>query len=413
MIPSLAESKSLDTSVCRTIVYRAASLGLGGLRPRVLLSVALAALCAVATLAQSPVPEGPPAIPGTRNPNRPVSQHPQPAAKQLPSLAEVPANTPVATVKGVCKPTEKAESKDCKTVYTRAEMDRIVGQLAPHAPQASPQQIAIDYVRMLAAATLADERKLQDNPAVAKEMEGQDRLGSMQVLARAFYKQVEEEAGNPTTAEMQQYYTDHPLQFEEGELWRLSIPKSAISRGGRSMDSAKFKAVIDGLHGQAVAGFDFDQIQLQAYKDLGINQVPPPTRLTAVWRSNLSPDEANVFNLQPGEVSPVIDSYTSLVILKLISKQTAPFDSVMPEIRSELKPALLKREIQNATKNISAEFNLKYVGLSTQPVLFPLSGSALALSPSATSREARKRPSSRRHLPVAPSPTPPQPQANP
>jgi hypothetical protein len=130
-------------------------------------------------------------------------------------------------------------------------------------------------------------------------------------------------------------------------------------------------------------------------------------------RSSMPSDQAEVFNLQPGEITPVIDSYTNLVILKLVSKHTASFDSVTPEIRSGLKPALLKREIQSASENVSAEFNLQYLGMSAQPELFPLSGNALALSEARTSPRARNRTLSQRRMPEAPGRTPPQLQSNP
>jgi hypothetical protein len=183
-------------------------------------------------------------------------------------------------------------------------------------------------------------------------------------------------------------------------------------RGAKPGHPAMVKAVMDGLQRQAVAGFDFDQIQLQAYKDLGFNRVPPPTRLTAVRRSSLPQDQAAVFDLQPGEVSPVIETYTNLVILKLVSKQVAPLDSVITEIRSDLKPSLLQREIQSASKSVGAEFDLTYLGMSAQPVLFPLTGNTLIFSQLATSSDARKRASSRPHTPP-PGPTPLPPQSNP
>lgn len=380
---------------------------------RNLILIAALLACAVPAPAQTPAQGGAAATAGSRRPNRPAPPQRQPSEEQLASLAEVPSNTPVVTLKGICNAAKHPESDDCKTVFTRAEMDRIVSTMTPGAPNASPRQIVIDHVRMLAAAALAQDRKLENNPAVAKELEGQDRLGGMRVLARAFYKQIEDDAGNPSMAEMQQYYAEHSAEFEEGEVWRLSLPKIAVSNGGRRIDPATLLAVMDGLHRQAVAGFNFDQIQLQAYKDLGLTQAPPPTMLTAARRSNLSPDEAKVFDLQPGDVSPVIESYTGLVILKLVSKRTAPLDSVIPEIRSDLKPFLFKREIENASKNIAAEFNLAYLGISKQPVLFPFTGDTLMFSEAANFPDARKRTTSRRRLPASPARTPLQPQSSP
>jgi PPIC-type PPIASE domain len=411
MIPCLKELEWPNSSVYKSKWPFALSLGPRVLMRRALLNAALA-LCAVPALAQAPVPGGPAPNPPATSPNLQAHQRRTPAPSQLPSLAEVPATAPVVTVNAFCKTADKTENKDCKTVLLRSEMDRIVVLLAPSAPLASPQQIAVSYVRVLAAAELANERNLENDPAVAKDLAGLEGFARQVVLAKAFYKQVEQQAANPTVAEMQQYYAAHQQQFEEGEVWRLSVPKSSVSRDGGRIDPAELKAVMDGLHRQAVLGYDFDQIQLQAYKDLNIAQIPPTTRLTAASRSSMPPDQAQVFDLQPGEISEVIDSYTSVVILKLVSKRSTPFDSVEPEIRTELKHAVMQKELQEASTRVTAEFNLKYIGMPSQPSLFPPSGSLPLFSPSPVPTVRRKRPSAHPQTPTAPAPPPSQPQPN-
>jgi PPIC-type PPIASE domain len=379
----------------------------GLIRRALLITVAM--LGAVPALAQTAVPNEPAANPPVMSPNPQGHQHRTAAPGQLPSLAEVPASASVVTVNGPCKTAGKT---DCKTVLLRSDMDRIVELLSPSAPHESPQQIAVNYVRILAAAELADERNLENEPAVGKELLGLQGFARLRVLANEFYKLVEQQAADPTAAEMQQFYAAHQQQFEEGQVWRLSVPKSVARSGGR-IGPAELKAVMDGLHRQAALGYDFDQIQLQAYKDLHIDQIPPTTRLTAARRSSMPPDQAQIFDLQPGEISEVIDSYTSLVILKLISKRTIPLDSVEPEIRSELKHALMLKELQEASKRVTAEFNLNYIGMSGQPSLFPPSGNLLLFSPSPAPAVRRKRPSAHAQTPTAPALPPLPPQPNP
>jgi hypothetical protein len=347
------------------------------------------------------------------NSNRQALRHTTKTAEPPPTPVDLPPNTRVVTLKGVCDPAKKSEIQGCQTVFTREQMDRIVAQVAPMTPEGFRPQVAIKYVRTLAAAKLADDRRLGNNPTVAAELEKQTQFGRMQVLAKAFYRQMEELAENPTIAELQQYYAEHRSEFEEGEVWRLSIPKSVFSSKGARLDPAMVKAEVDGLRARAALGYDFDQLQVQAYTDLDIKQTPPPTRLTMARRSSMPSDQAEVFDLQPGEVTPVIDSFTNMVILKLVSKHTASFDSVTPEIRSRLKPVLQKREIQSASENVSAEFNLQYLGMSVQPELFSFSGNALALSEARTPPRARNRTLSQRRMPQAPGRTPAQLQANP
>jgi hypothetical protein len=380
---------------------------------RVLLTATLFA-CAIPLSGQNPGGIESVTNSAAMNSNRRTLRHTTKPAEQPPTPVDLPSNTLVVTLKGVCDPAKKSEIQGCQTVFTRQQMDRIVALVAPMTPEAFRPQVAVKYVRMLAAAKLADDSGLANNPTVAAELEKQTQLGRTQVLAKAFYRQMQEHAENPTIAELQQYYAEHKSEFEEGEVWRLSIPKSVLSsKGGGRSDPALVKAELEALRTRAALGYDFDQLQVQAYTDLGIKQTPPMTRLTMARRSSMPSDQAVVFDLQPGEITPVIDSYTNLMILKLVSKHTASFDSVTPEIRSSLKPALLKRQIQSASENVSAEFNLQYLGMSAQPELFSLSGNALALSEPRTSPRARNRTLSQRRAPEAPGRTPSQSQANP
>jgi len=369
----------------------------------VLLSTAFLA-CAISASAQNPSGTGSVTNAASMNMNRQMVRRPAKAAEQPPTPVDLPPDTPVVTLKGVCDPAEKSESQDCKTVYTRQQIDKIVAQMAPSTPQALRPQVAIKYVRMLAAAKLAEERKLENNPTVAAQLEKQTRLGRMQVLAKAFYRQIEEAAENPTMTELQQYYAEHLSQFEEGEVLRLSIPKSVFSPRSGRLDPAMGRAEVDSLRARAALGFDFDQLQVQAYADLDIKQTPPTTRLTMARRSSMPPDQSAVFDLQPGEVTPVIDSYTNLVILKLVSKRKATFESVSPEIRADLKQTRLQQEIQNACKSVTADFNLQYLGMSVQPPLFTL-GDRQSFAQAAVRSDSRKRTTSRRRLAASPTST--------
>jgi len=293
-------------------------------------------------------------------------------------------------------------------------MDQIVAQLAERSPQASHKQIAINYVRILAASQLAEDRKLEKTPAVAAELLNQRGFGRIEVLAKAFYRQIEEAAANAPMAELEQYYANHPSEFEEGQVLRLSFPESGHLSNGTRLNRAIVKTEADGVRNLAAAGYDFDQLQAQVYDDFGITQPPSPTRLTMARRNSMPEDQAKVFDLQPGEVTPVIESYTSLVILKLVSKRIATFESVLPEIRDSLKQERLKQEIDAAYKSVSAEFNLQYLGQSAQPALFVLQG-VPSLAGAAAPPDQRKRAPSHRRMATNTSPTtvPPQQQWRP
>ena len=136
--------------------------------------------------------------------------------------------------------------------------------------------------------------------------------------------------------------------------------RSIARTSGQPLDASAIKAKADELRERAAAGEDFDQLQREAYKDLGINVTPPPTKLNMVRRTSLPQDEAKVFDFNVGELSPVLESGGALVILKLESKQSIPIESAGPEIKSILQRDRLQHELQSATNNVKAQFNLKY-----------------------------------------------------
>ena len=99
-------------------------------------------------------------------------------------------------------------------------------------PPLRASQSAIKYAPFLAASGVAQREHLEEEPVVANELEAQMKLARMQVLANTLYHQMEAQAEN-------------------------------------------------------VAGGNFDQLQREAYENLGINIAPPPTKLNMVRRTSL------------------------------------------------------------------------------------------------------------------------------
>src|SRR6266576_2457259 len=358
-----------ETSICpgfsegQTKSYLALSRGTGGLMRCVLLNAALLA-CVTPAIAQNSSSNQTAANPATTKTNRRVVGSPTQTVKEAPTAVELPAETPVVTIKGVCDPGKKSESQDCKTVITRGQMDQIAQRIAPGTPPASHQQMG-------------------------------------------------EAAANATDNQLRQYYAEHPSEFEEVEVLQLSLPTSGNSRKGMRLDRAMLKTEADGLHSRAVSGYDFDQLQVQAYADLGITQPPPPTRLTIARRNSMPEDQAQVFDLQPGEITPVIESYTKLVFLTLVAKHTVTFESVLPDIKAAVKQKRLEQEIEKASKSVTADFNLEYLGMHAQPALFTLHGDMKSLANAATPDQRSRV--SRRPMATntAPATVPPKTQAHP
>jgi hypothetical protein len=302
---------------------------------------------------------------------------------------DVPPNAPVVTLEGVCDRSQKnASVKDCKTVITRAQMDALINVLQPDASPMARRQFAITYARLIAASDIAEQRHLDVSPAVVKELQVQLKLARMQVLTESLLQAIQRQTEDIPDTEIQKYYTEHQGYFEQAGLQRVYVPKSAATESGQPLDSAAVKARADELHARAAAGEEFDMLQQEAYKSLGIKATPPPTRLGLMPRSKLSPDEAKVFDLAPGDVTQVLESQDALIILKLESKQTISVESARPEIEALLLHDRMQDGLREATKSVKAQFNLKYLESQTAPELFPPS----LMSPASGRRGITARP---------------------
>jgi hypothetical protein len=351
---------------------------------RTVLLCAVVLICAESGLAQST----PQAIPA-QNPGANLSRYrmakrgTRRGGKPVRSTADLPPSTPVVTLDGVCDRTQKAAlTSACRTVITRAQMDSLISTLEPDAPATASRQFSINYARLLAASDLAEQRHLDSDPEVARELQVQLKLARMEVLADSLLREIRKQTEAIPGSEIQKYYTEHQDYFEQAELQRVYLPKSAPD-SGQPLDSEVVKSKAEELQTRAVAGEDFEQLQQEAYKDLGIKGTLPPTKLGFMPRSKFTPDDAKlVFEMQPGGVSPLLDSEGAILILRLEAKKTVSMEDARTEIETVLMHDRLDQELRDATKSVKAQFNLKYLDLQTAPDLFPPS----ILTPGAVKR---------------------------
>ena len=294
------------------------------------------------------------------------------AAVRAGARASVVSETPVVALAGVCEPSQKTKgARGCKTVVTRAEVDDLIGVLEPSASPAARRQFAINYGRLVAAAGEAERRNLEKDPALAKQIKIQQKLVRMQWLANTLYRQMETQANNVPAADIEKYYAEHQEDFAQGELRRLYVPKTIAALSGQSSDVAILRAKADDVRARAAAGEDFDALQLEIFKDLGIKTATPPTKLSLMSRMKLPVAERPVFELDPGQVTAVIDAPSAFLVSKLESKSTIPLESARAEIVTILQRDRQRQEIKEVAENGKTEFNLKYLGLASAPDFLP------------------------------------------
>jgi hypothetical protein len=312
-----------------------------------------------------------------------------------------PPETTVLKVKGVCDRTAKgAESKTCETEVKRTEIDAIINVLEPKATSAARRQLAINYARLVAAAEEAERQHLENDPEVKTQLAVFERLVQLQVLANKMYQQMQARANTVPGPEIAKYYAEHGTDFDQGEVRMFSLPKSIVSPGAREQELGVLKAKAEELRKRAAAGEDFDQLQQEAYKELGINTPLPSTQISPARRASLTVEERAVFDLEAGQVTPVMELPSAFIVMKLVTKQRIPLETASTQIVSTLQQERLKEEMWNATESGKPEFNLKYFELSAAPDIYPPPQvTGLPAGQSAPVTFAQRSPSTRRPTP--------------
>lgn len=321
----------------------------------------------------------------------PQNETPASAAPQTPApagaptsapaqpAAEVPPDTPVITINGLCEnpPSDKAAAADCKTVITRAEFEKLLDAIQPNMPARVRRQFATNYARALVMSQKAQQMGLDKGPDFEERMQ----LAKIQVLSQAFNKAVQDKAAQISDKEIEDYYNGNKAKFEQADLDRIYIPKTqqpvaSPAKAGAAAPAkppanseVTMKAEADKLHTRAAAGEDFAKLQADAYQVAGIKATAPNAGMTKVRRTTLPPNQVAVMDSKPGDVSDVIADQNGYYIYKMKSKDVLPLDQVREEIKGTLRSERIQAEMKAVQENSNPVLNDNYFAPMVPPTL--------------------------------------------
>jgi hypothetical protein len=329
-------------------------------------ALAASAFCQTGTVAGSST-----AMPRTRSAARPAAR---PTATRF--KPDIPVSSPIFTLDGVCPAQQSGTTKapsECKTVITRGQLEALIASIDPEASPKAQQQFALTYARLLAATKLAEQRHLDKDPKITREIQLQQTMVRMQVLTDYLLQNLQQKAEHIADAEITAYYKANIARFEQAALERVLIPLDGATESGKPLDAAAAKAEMENLRQQIDKGDDFEFLQSKAYKDLGLKGPAPATSISVVRHQGMSPEETKAFDMSAGETTSVFENQGVLLMLRFVSKRTLTLNEVRPQIEATLALQHESDALKAAFKGIDAEFNLKYMDAPTQPALFPLS----------------------------------------
>ena len=350
------------------------------------------------------------AAPGAPAPAPPAQRpaataNPPASASQADAAAALPPGTAVITVKGVCPgqpkttaaqgtaaktpPAAKTLATDCKTVITKADFENLIKSIDPKG--ANPQlkrNLAGGLPKMIAMSDAAKKRGLDKTPQFAEMM----KLAKMQVLASQLQQKIQEDAAKVPEEDIANYYKKNPEAFEQYSLERLFVPrtkqvqaeakekeeekqdekltdeqqkaKQAEEKAKQEENEQAMTKLAESLRARAAAGEEFIKLQKEAFDAAGLKIESPTVSMPNIRRTGLPPAQASVFDLKPGEVSPVINDAGGHYIYKVKGKDQTSLDQAKDEIRRTLQAQRTRDMMDKMNSSFTVETNEAYFGPS-------------------------------------------------
>jgi hypothetical protein len=301
--------------------------------------------------------------------------------KPAPSPSNVAPDAPVITIDGLCgdgpysiaEPDRAARKSEgtqtfarnpaCRTIITRAQFEKLASVVVPNQPPPATAQLARFYSEQLLFAREASQLGLDKDPHFDDIL----KFTYLQVLARAMNDDLQKKSAL-SDAEFEKYYKDHAADFEEVELLQISIPKqkqhttesgsAPPSKADPAADEAAMKAEAEKIYSQVLAGADFDKLQTEAYTVAGDPDDAPDADMGIVTRPELGETQAEIFAMQPGQISRLISGKEAWHIFKLVSKQMmSPSDA-----RNVVNGQRMKAASEALKNSVKTQFNSAYFG---------------------------------------------------
>lgn len=263
---------------------------------------------------------------------------------QLKTPAESP-DRPVITITGLCSnPGPSASSRQCRIQIKQSQFDQLISAIDPGMSRHARVEFATDYADDLVMAHRAEELGLDREPGFQQQMQ----LARIQILSRALKKRVRQTAAQISEQDIERYYAANWSRFDKADVDRIIIPHGHATPGEA-----------DDLRSRAVAGADFIELQTIAYRDAGIQA---PVSTTRLWlrRISLPSAESSVFDMKPGEISPVFADSNGYSIYRLISTERIPLDQARNEILETLRTERIHEEMDKITDSVKTSLDPGY-----------------------------------------------------
>jgi parvulin-like peptidyl-prolyl cis-trans isomerase-like protein len=276
------------------------------------------------------------------------------------SSSPVGMDQPVITLKGACQPIGSLQpAKECVSAVTREQFEKITNALQPNMPADTKRNFAINYGRLLVFSDAALALHLENDPNVQLLLQ----FVTKQVLADGVRRRFSDEFAHPTDQQIQAYYDQNKVKYQEATLLRIVIPRNSGSEDKPQPSEAEWKAAAEKLRERWVAGEDPVKLQEAAFAAAGVTGAgTPEISLGARRQGSLPAGQDSVFQLKPGDVSPVFFDPAAAYIYKVVSARQVPLTEERESISQTLQKQMLQEKLEEINKSATPELNEQYFG---------------------------------------------------
>jgi parvulin-like peptidyl-prolyl isomerase len=169
--------------------------------------------------------------------------------------------------------------------------------------------------------------------------------------------------------QIEDYYKQNSKKYVEVTLQRIMVPRTAAKPGKPKPSDAEEKAYADKIRERWVAGEDPAKLAKEAMEHAGLTNSAPDVNLGARRPGTLPEAHEAVFELKPGEISPVFSDPGSLYIYKAVSSRQVPLSEVKATISSTLQRKMITDKIEQIQKSATIVLNDAYFGPETPPTI--------------------------------------------
>ena len=246
-----------------------------------------------------------------------------------------------------------ATRPDCKVVVTREQLEKLSSALG--ARSSTGLALAYQYAEMLRFAAKGHELEIENDPRFREKV----RYSYLREMAQFAVVVMQERADDFQDAELENYYQEDPGHFVQMQLSQLAVPKQKTHKDGSTSKTASqvdtaaegdMKKLAVRMQKEAAAGGNFAALEDRVYKIAG-DEAVPGTELGV-----RTPDRKLIFDLQPGQVSPVFEDSHEYLILKCVHRRTMPL-AESRHFYGQLRMKAVRKALED---DVTTQFNDEY-----------------------------------------------------